>query len=62
METNIATPNERMMKNSLTAKEKIELFYFLFKECGLFNCSRLYNAVIAAVEDNKELPEFYEKE
>ena len=42
----------------LTARDRLELFYFIYKEWGLVATPGIYNAIIKAVENGELLPSF----
>ena len=44
--------------DKLTPKDRLELFYFLYKEWGIVALPGLYNAIIKAVETGESLPSF----
>ena len=42
--------------DKLTAKDRLELFYFLYKEWGITATPGIYNAIINAIENREQLP------
>lgn len=47
--------------DKLTASQKLELFYYLFKECGMVGCFSMFNAVVDAIESSGKLPSIKDK-